>query len=103
MERHLEKDADRPSRKSKKEVAKVLDNAALALASGEQDPVVSVVDDNPGEKKRLWAVFPVMVPPKKADAPAAIDPAKSGKKSATKGDARPAAQKARRRSEQSLS
>ncbi len=103
MERHLEKDADRPSRKSKNEVARVLDNAALALASGEQGPVAGVVDDNPGEKKRLWAVFPVMVPPKKADTSAAVDPAQSRKKSATQGDARPATQKVRRRPEQSLS
>lgn len=67
MKRHREETAGRQPRKAKKEAEQILDGEALALATGEQAPIATGAEDtNPGEKKKLWAVFPVKVPPKKA-------------------------------------
>ena len=102
MERHLIKDANRPSRGSKKEVAKPLDTESLELVTGDKGQVVTGAEEiKPGDSKRLWgAVFSGRVARKKAGAQGAIAPDTTQKKGAQKSAARPAAKKARRRSEQ---
>ncbi|HXU34595.1 MAG TPA: hypothetical protein VN851_28800 [Thermoanaerobaculia bacterium] len=101
MKRHLVKEANRPSQRSKKVAVKPLETPQLEPVTGDEGPILSGAEDvKPGENKKSWPVFPVQVPRKKAGTPAAVNPEKSRKETARKPSVRPSSRKSRRGPEQ---
>ena len=81
MKRDPMRDAKSPARKSQRPVAQSLDAEDLRLATGDQGPIVSGVEEiKPGDNKRLVSAYPVTVPRQKPGTPAAAGPEKSKKK-----------------------